>query len=342
MKLRLNEREVTARPGETLFHFEMAPDRFTEEMFLFLEQVKPGCFQFELGIQSTNQQTLEAINRRCDPARAAENIQRLASLDTIHIHLDLILGLPFEDSTSFAHSFTDVYRIGPHYIQMGLLKVLPDTPISRAIDEYGLLVCNSPPYEILSNRWLPAGELAELFWFGECVESFYNNRYFRSFWNHLRRIEEDIFAFFKSLLTFCRQKNFFSQAQTQEQLSALLWESVRKRTDRDLLRELLIFDWLRCGHRFLPTHLEQGLTIAEHKKIIWHKMDLRWEGIFDYKSRDEFFKQGIFYQFSGPFLQEVGFINEDDAAYICFQPEREETVFRLNRFMLIPASVFQS
>ncbi|MGW8288388.1 MAG: DUF4080 domain-containing protein [Desulfobulbales bacterium] len=332
-------RFLAEQPGETLFHFEMAPDRFTEEMFLFLEQMKPGRFQFELGMQSTNQQTLEAINRKCNLKRAEKNIRRLVALDTIHIHLDLILGLPFEDYVSFIHSFGDVFRLGPHYIQMGLLKVLPETLISRAIDEYDMIVCDCPPYEILSNRWLSAPELEELFWFGECVEAFYNNRYFRSIWKYLNRTKEDVYAFFKSLLLLCRERNFFSQAHTQEQLSALLWESIRHRPDGDLLRELLVFDWLRCGHRYLPTHLKQGPTIVDLKKTLWHKMDLRWDGVFDYKSRDEFFKQGIFYRFSGQFLQEVGLSlsNEDDTGYICFLLEREETVFKLSRFMLMPS-----
>jgi Protein of unknown function (DUF4080) len=268
----------------------------------------------------------------------------LIALDTIHIHLDLILGLPFEDNVSFVRSFEDVFSFGPHYIQMGLLKILPDTPISRSIDEYGMMVCESPPYEILSNRWLAAAELEELFWFGECVEAFYNNRYFRGLWKYLHRVEGDVFLFFKSLLDICRRENFFSRAHTQEQLSALLWESIRKRSDRELLRELLLFDWLRCGHRFAPPHLEQETSIAEHKKILWHAMDLRWDGVYDYKSRDEFFKQGTFCQFSGQLLKEVGLdsANEDETGYLCFHSEREETVFRLNRFMLIPVSALQS
>jgi len=171
------------QPGETLFHFEMAPDRFTEEMFRVLDQVGPGRFQFELGIQSTNLQTLVAINRKCDPAKLEHNISRLAVLDTIHIHLDIILGLPHEGRASFARSFADVFRLGPHYIQMGLLKILPDTPISRSIEEYGLLVCEDPPYEILANHWLTKVELEDLYWLGECFEAFHNNRFFKSFWN---------------------------------------------------------------------------------------------------------------------------------------------------------------
>jgi radical SAM superfamily enzyme YgiQ (UPF0313 family) len=326
------------KPGATLFHFEMAPDRFTEEMFQFLEHIEPSRFQFELGIQSTNSQTLEAINRKCDLTTFAPNIQKLVSLDSIHIHLDLILGLPYENRESFIRSFKDVYTLAPHYIQMGLLKVLPDTPISKAIEEYGLAVCDDPPYEILATRWLDAGELESLFWFGECVEAFFNNRFFRSFWEYLRKTNEDMFTFFEALLILCRAKSFFDLAATQELMSSLLLELTRERPDRVLLRELLIFDWLRCGHHFLPSHLEQE-PISRNKKKLWKQMPLNWEGVYDYKNRDEFFKQGVFIRFTGELLREIGLCYNGRTAYVCFQANRENTVFKLNCFKLIPESI---
>ncbi|MBW2483852.1 MAG: DUF4080 domain-containing protein [Deltaproteobacteria bacterium] len=331
-------RFLLEQPGGTLFHFEMAPDRFTEDLFQFLEQVEPGRFQFELGIQSTNPQTLAAINRKCNLPKAAENIRRLAALDSIHTHLDLILGLPFEDHKTFSRSFADVFMLGPHYIQMGLLKVLPGTPISRAIEEFGMLACEKPPYEILANRWLTTDEVEELFWFGKCVEAFYNNRFFRSFWEYLSKKEEDIFVFFQELQKLCLQKGFFDRAKTQELLSSFLLEAISNRPDSALLKELLIFDWLRCGHHFLPPHLDKE-PIARHRKKLWQQQPLKLQGFYDYKSRDEFFKQGVFTLFSEELLQQVGLTAAGKDAYVCFQAQREETVFRLNRFLLIPASV---
>jgi hypothetical protein len=328
-------RFLADQPGETLFHFEMAPDRFTENMFRFLERVNPGRFQFEIGVQSTNPQTLEAINRRCDLAKISPNIRRLVSLDTIHIHLDLILGLPYEDGDSFFRSFTDVFKIGPHYIQMGLLKVLPETPMSRSTAEFGLMVCGSPPYEVLANKWLDKAELDELFWFGECIEAFYNNRFFRSLWDYLRKTNEDIAEFFHALLILCREKDFFSLSHTQEFMSSILLELSRERPDRELFRELLIFDWLRSGHHFLPDHLEQE-PVFNHKKMLWTNLPQNWEGVYDYKNRDEFFKQSVFYRFSGALLNERGLTDEGGSAYVCFQSKREKTVFKLNSFLFIP------
>ncbi len=334
-------RFLVGRAGKTLFHFEMAPDRFTEEMFEFLEHVGPGRFQFELGIQSTNPQTLETINRKCNLAKLGPNVGKLLSLDSIHIHLDLILGLPQDERETFARSFRDVFRLGPHYIQMGLLKVLPDTPISKRVEAYGFVVCKSPPYEILANRWLDRNELEELFWFGECVEAFYNNRFFRSFWDYLRRTDEDIFSFFEALLSLCRKKNFFDLASTQELMSSLVLELTEGRPDKELLRELLIFDWLRCGHHFLPPHLEQE-PLPKHKKNLWKQMPQNWAGVYDYKGRDEFFKQNVFIPFSEELLQEIGLSNETGTAYVCFQAKRESSVFRLNSYLHIPGAILGS
>jgi hypothetical protein len=320
--------------GKTLFHFEMAPDRFTEAMFRFLEGMKPGKFQFEIGVQSTNPETLAAINRKCDFEKLHKNVRRLVKMETIHVHLDLILGLPYESKDTFKQSFVDAFSLSPHYIQMGLLKVLPNTPISKSIDEFGILACGKPPYEILANRWLDKQLMSHLFWFGECVESFYNNRYFRTVWHYLQTINEDIFCFFESLLVLCQQRNFFNLAPTQELLSSLLLEISKKRNDQEFFQELLIYDWLRCGHRFLPGHLDI-MVLAEQKKELWKRMPQNLAGGYSYQTRDTFFKQGVFARFSGRLLHLVGINAEEDHGYVCFLAARESTVFKHNKILHI-------
>jgi hypothetical protein len=218
---------------------------------------------------------------------------------------------------------------------MGLLKILPDTPISKSIEEYELVVCKNPPYEILANRWLDKSELEGLFWFGECVEAFFNNRYFRSLWNYLRKTEEDIVSFFELLLKLCREKSFFEFSSTQELMSSLLFEVTLRRPDKELIRELFIFDWLRCGHHFLPDYLSEE-PLSLQKKNLWKQMPQNWAGVYDYKSRDEFFKQGVFLQFSGQLLHEVGISLHGEESHVCFQPARELTVFKHSRVLLIP------
>ena len=328
-------RFLVDQPGTTLFHFEMAPDRFTEEMFQFLKGVEPQRFQFEIGVQSTNPETMNAINRRCDLEKLQDNIARLMALDTIHVHLDLILGLPYETWDTYSRSFNDVFALAPHYIQMGLLKVLPKTPIYQSIDEFGLVMCEAPPYEILANKWLDKQAIAELFRFGECVEAFYNNRYFRTIWQYLRSRKEDIFCFFEALLALCSRKNFFDLAPTQELLSSLLFEITRERDDREFFGELLVYDWLRCGHRFLPDHLDT-VSLAEQKKQLWRALPQNLEGVYSYQNRSDFFKQVVFARFSGQLLDEVGIAPGNEAGSICFLAAREATVFKHSSVIFIP------
>ncbi|MFZ5764579.1 MAG: DUF4080 domain-containing protein [Thermodesulfobacteriota bacterium] len=311
------------RPVGTLFHFEIAPDLFTEEMFALLQQVPAGLFQFEIGIQSTHPPTLSAINRKSDISASLAVIRRLAALDTIHLHVDLILGLPYETKESFSRSFNDVFAVGPHYIQMGLLKVLPHTPLRDQANEFGLVYRRTPPYEILATAWLPQAELAELFWFGECVEAFANNRYFRSFFACIRQRGENGFAFFMRLLSLCRQEDFFQRAKTQELLSSLLLSAITDHPHRHVLTELLLFDWLRSGHRFLPPHLNPNLLNAE-KNRLWRTLPQDLPPCYQRATRNEFFKKAIFVRFSQETLQQLDL--EGGEGILCFLPERERGV----------------
>ncbi|MCF6291614.1 MAG: DUF4080 domain-containing protein [Desulfobacterales bacterium] len=329
------------QPGETLFHFEVAPDRFTTEMLDFLATVPVGRFQFELGIQSTNPRTLAAINRTMDLDLATANIGRLLAYDSIHLHLDLILGLPHEDFSSYGRSFNHVFSLLPHYIQMGLLKVLPETPISREQDSFELTVCREPPYEVLASRWLDQQELAGLYWFGECVEKFFNNRFFRTLWRYLRGRGEDGFAFFFNLAAGCREQGFFDLAPTQELMNRMLLEMAAERTDQELFRELLALDWLRSGHHLLPDNLAAGLQAEPMTAVrnrLWRLLPQNWDGVYDYRTRDAFFKQGRFARFSGQVLQLAGLSHTGESGVVRFGPAVEPGVFSFARTILIPHS----
>jgi len=320
----------------TRFHFEIAPDRFTDEMLDFLETVPSGLFQFEIGIQSTNPQTLKAINRRMDVERALDNIGRLARLDTIHLHVDLILGLPHEDVESFRDSFNRVFAAGPHYIQMGLLKVLPGTPISGQAREFGLLHCAAPPYEILATRWLSHPEIRELHLLGECVESFYNTRFFSSLWRYLRTTGEEPFGFFMTLLRCCCAEDFFNLAPTHKLTAAILARMVQERPDGELLQEILCFDWLRCGYRFLPDFLHPDPSVLHRSRDTLRScLPQNIPGVFTYQNREEFLKQGVFFPLSGTALRALGLNTEDCARYICFLPEQDSGVLQHNKIRLL-------
>jgi hypothetical protein len=176
--------------------------------------------------------------------------------------------------------------------------------------------------------------MSHLFWFGECVEAFYNNRYFRTVWDYLRNRQEDIFCFFESLLTLCHQKNLFGLAPTQELLSSMLFELSRQRADQDFFQELLIYDWLRCGHRFLPDHLNR-MDLTEQKNELWKELPQNLPGAFSYQDRDTFLKQGVFVRFSSHLLELVGLTAEQEFGCICFLPARESTVFKHNKVLCL-------
>jgi radical SAM superfamily enzyme YgiQ (UPF0313 family) len=322
---------------ETLFHFEIAPDRISEEMFSFLKMVPPGRFQFEIGIQSTHKPTLAAIHRKIDPQVAHATVSRLAAADNIHLHSDLILGLPYETKESYLASFSDIFAMGSHYIQMGLLKMLPDTAITASAAELEYRYCSRPPYSVLANKWLDADTLQSLYWFSECVEKFCNNRYFPSLWRYLRRTEDDIVCFFEKILKVALCERLFQLAPTQEFLCSILEQVITGRDDEQLLRELLVFDWYRCGQknlpRFLANDVENKRTLRD---TLYEQLPSEMNGIYSKKERNRFFKQTIFHTFSEAGIEEI-FGPAKRKRCIAFLLQREKSLTRLQKTVLLPA-----
>ncbi len=305
-------------------------------MFDFLAGLRPGLFQFEIGIQSTNPETLTAIRRPIDSAAAEETIRRLRASENIHLHADLILGLPYETSDTFAASINDIFAMRPHYIQMGLLKLLPGTEISRQAPGWEYRAEAKPPYSVLANRWLDAAALRARYWMGECLEQCVNNRYFPSLWHYLADRGEDMAAFFAALADRFQDQDYFWKAATQKTLVRLLLEHCAGRPDFDLIRELICFDWLRCGHRFLPAALSYHETpVDELRRGLYHRLPQEIEGLFSLQQRKTFIKTGVFHHFSARALRQVGIETRDENELVCFLNEREDRVHRLNKVALL-------
>ena len=324
------------RDPTTLFHFEIAPDRFTEPMFDFLAQIRPGLFQFEIGIQSTNPETLAAIRRPMDTLAAGETIRRLRENENIHLHGDLILGLPFETEQTFAASINAICAMRPHYIQMGLLKLLPGTEIRNQIQYWDYKAADRPPYGVLGNRWMDVPTLRGLYWLGECLEQCVNNRYFPSLWHYFVDLEEDLAVFFKSLAARFYDQGYFWKAATQKTLVRLLLEECGDRSDFPLIRELICYDWLRCGHRFVPDQLcYQETALDELRRGLYHRLPQEMPGLFTARERKTFIKTSVFHYFSSEALRRVGLEPLGDHTLACFLNEREHSVHRLNKVALM-------
>lgn len=186
--------------GKTVFHFEIYPGLLDDDDLDFLSHVRPGLFQFEIGIQSANSETLEAIHRVMD-RKSYDTIERLISNSNIHIHLDLIAGLPFEDYTRFSVSFDRILALRPHHFQPGILKVLPGTEMMEKSAEYSLCYESDPPYAVKSTKWLNASEMERIVKIAELVEGIYNSGRFIETGRFLAAHFGGPFMFYEKLAT---------------------------------------------------------------------------------------------------------------------------------------------
>lgn len=166
---------IIAQGGKTRFHFEIRADLLSDEMTAFLKEVPPGIFDFEIGVQSTCPETLKSIKRKQDWSRLSHNVRTLRAAGNIHLHLDLIAGLPFEDYRRFSVSFNDVYSLSPHVIQLGFLKLLKGSSIRAAKKEHGYEFQKDPPYQVLKNNCLEYEELIRLSRIEELLGRYHNS-----------------------------------------------------------------------------------------------------------------------------------------------------------------------
>jgi hypothetical protein len=166
------------------------------------------------------------------------------------------------------------------------------------------------------------------------VEAFYNNRYFRSIWDYIVRREEEPFLFFSRLLAVCRRHNFFDLAHTQQLLGNMLFDLAAERPDDELMRELLRYDWLRCGHRFLPDYLE---TVPQKtmREELRKKLPQNLVNLFDHHNRVDFLKRGVFLKMTRAAISEIGMDSMHEDSYLCFLPEQTTGVIKHSRGELL-------
>ena len=186
----------------TNFHFEIGADLITEEQLEIMSRMRPGLIKLEIGVQSTNPDTIRLVRRRMDPARLREVVEQIRSFHNIHQHLDLIAGLPGEDLKSFRRSFDEVFALKPHELQLGFLKVLKGSGMYRQAAEYGLVFHEEPPYEVLRTDWLSYGDLLVLKGVEEMVEVYYNSHQFAKTLEQMLKRYESPFDFFHELAVY--------------------------------------------------------------------------------------------------------------------------------------------
>lgn len=266
--------------GFTNFHFEITGDLLSEEELHLLEGLRPGLVQLEIGVQTTNHDTMKAINRRVDFNKLSENVKRIKKAHNIHQHLDLIAGLPLEDYDSFEKSFNDVYQLRPDQLQLGFLKVLKGAIVEEECIEYGIVFNNEPPYEVLSTKDLTYKEIIELKGICDMVEVYYNSGQFAYSIRYLEHFYNGPMELYHSLYNYYVNKDLYTIAHSRMRRYEILLEFFINKIKKDIskedndeseinvFKEILLFDsCLREALRNRPDYVGAPIEHSRFRKI---------------------------------------------------------------------------
>ena len=215
--------------GITNFHFEIAADLLTEEEIGLIAAMRPGLIQLEIGVQSTNERTLQEIRRKTSFQEICKKVRAVAEGENVHQHLDLIAGLPYEDYKSFQKSFCDVYALRPQQLQLGFLKVLKGAYMEEMADAYGCVYKSKEPYEVLKTKWLTYGEISRLKGIEEMTEVYYNSGQFFYTLEALVKEFPDAFTMYEELADFYKRKGYFAVSHARISRYEILREFLQEK-----------------------------------------------------------------------------------------------------------------
>lgn len=241
--------------GVTNFHFEISADMLNGEELAILGKMRPGLVQLEIGVQSTNPKTLKEVRRFADLDKLRHAVVRIHAEHNIHVHLDLIAGLPYEDMDSFVRSFNDVYAMRPEQLQLGFLKVLKGSYMEEMASEYGLVYRKCPPYEVLYTKWLSYDDVIRLKKVEEMVELYYNSGQFTHILPVLVRSFGSAFEMYDRLALFYQEKGYFVNSPARSRRYEVLLEFAEQEDAEriGLYRELAVYDmYLRENAKSRP------------------------------------------------------------------------------------------
>ena len=262
---------------ETTFHFEIKADLLSENTLKFLETVPEGRFQFEIGVQSTNTKTLEAIGRENNWKKLADNVGRLLQNNNIHLHLDLIAGLPYEGLKEFIKSFNDVYGLRPHMLQLGFLKVLQGTVMQSQAQEHGLLYMSEPPYEVVQTKYMGYEELRFLKVLEDVFENTYNTGKFNNVLAYLIKANNGTaFDFYRKLTEWWESRGLYPQGHNARGVTKLLWEFTCDcyPSEKTNVKEILRFDVFVSQPNWLPSWMGwKTAELNERAMAFWRDKD---------------------------------------------------------------------
>lgn len=230
--------------GVTNFHFEISADLLRDEEIQLMSKMRPGLIQLEIGVQSTNTDTIHAIHRHMDLVKLERSVAKIHSFGNIHQHLDLIAGLPYEDYNTFHCSFNDVYEMKPDQLQLGFLKVLKGSLMEQEAQKYGILHKEKEPYEVLSTNWLSYREILKLKRVESMVEVYYNSGQFQNTLEYLVPQFEDAFIFYEKLGAFYEEKGYSEISHSRMRRYEILLEFLKEETqiDAETAAQYMLYD----------------------------------------------------------------------------------------------------
>ena len=255
--------------GVTNFHFEISADLLREEELQEMSTMRPGLIQLEIGVQSTNPDTIKAIHRTMDFEKLKGIVDRIHSFGNIHQHLDLIAGLPYEDYDSFRNSFNDVYALKPQQLQLGFLKVLKGSHMMEMCREYGIVYKNREPYEVLSTKWLDYDHVLKLKNVENMVEVYYNSGQFQKTLEYAESFFPDAFSIYEGLGIFYMEKGYGDVSHTRMRRYEILLEYLETvpGISRAEVTDRMILDlYLRENLKSRPGFAEDQ---KPYEKLVW-------------------------------------------------------------------------
>lgn len=261
--------------GITNFHFEISSDLLGEEELELFAKMRPGLIQLEIGVQSTNGETVDAIHQHMDLDKLFHYVDSVHELGNIHQHLDLIAGLPYENYERFGCSFDDLYAHEPDQLQLGFLKVLKGTMMEEEVKKYSILYRNQPPYEVLGTKWLSYDEIILLKGVEELVELYYNSGQYTLTLKYAVPFFESPFRFYEMFSAWYRGKGYHKLNHNRLEKYNILREFLREHIDEnewDTLDEIMLYDmYLRENVKGRPAWAKDTAQYKKEWKALYRE-----------------------------------------------------------------------
>lgn len=279
---------IEKNPEDINFHFEVSAHIIDQEMLELLKKPKEGLFQFEIGVQSTNDKTTYEIMRKTDFSRIENVSKEIKKNNNIHQHLDLIAGLPYENYESFSNSFNDVYNIKPEKIQLGFLKLLKGSQLRIDEEKYGYKYLDIPPYEVMESDYISYDEIIKLKFIEELVEKYYNEGYFEhSIEFIIRNYFNNPFKFYENFSGFWLKNNLYDISHGRDKLYKILYDFYIEKefSNEDVFMNLIKFDYIKNNRKNrLPSWIRSKKLDNEMIHWILKNEDVLDNLSYEYKS----------------------------------------------------------